>query len=328
MLKLISGKGWTIALACAIGHALIISNVSLAQTGADLLIKPWPKGQHCEMQGGITFLDDGHTSNADNLQMTFYDASGRVRIWPEQRADPRFGWDVKYIHLDTNDPALPSKLVDTSVAFGMGVAEQDGWQAGITAAIGYAAAGAFDDGNGWYAKADFAIGKEFKEGQSIGFVLDYDGNRTLMPDVPLPGFEYRTQLDPKLLLAVGFPFSSVRWRPIEQLTIDAKYVFPDDGQVRVDYEVIKDFGLFAEYLLRQDAFHNDAFANTHDRLIFQQRRIEGGVRWTPWKEASLIAAVGYAFSQEFNVGWDTRDQDRVAKPSDEPYVRVGFEFRY
>ena len=118
------------------------------------------------------------------------------------------------------------------------------------------------------------------------------------------------------------------WKPIPPLTIDAKYVFPDDAQVRVDYEVITDFGLFASYLARQDAFHNDAFANNHDRLLFQQRRIEGGVRWTPWKEASLVAAIGYAFSQEFNIGWDTRDQERVAKPSDEPYLRVGFEFRY
>jgi len=52
------------------------------------------------------------------------------------------------------------------------------------------------------------------------------------------------------------------------------------------------------------------------------------VRWTPQEWASLIVAGGYAFSQEFNVGWDLREPDRIAKPSDEPYVRVGLEVRF
>jgi hypothetical protein len=318
-----------LAIAVTFAFAVVAqSSITFAQTGPDLLIKPWPKGQRVDAEGAITLLDNGHTNRASELQMTFYDTSGRVRLFPDERADPRFGWDLKYIHLDTNDPALPSKLVDTSVAFGMGVADQDGWLAGITAAIGYAAAGGFDDGNGYYAKADFAIGKELSETDAIGFVIDYDGNRTLMPDVPLPGFEYRKRLDTTLLLAVGFPFSSITWKPNEKLTIDAKYVFPDDAEARVDYEVIPDFALFASYGARYEAFHSDDLPNGRDRLIFQQRRFEGGVRWGPWSGASVIGAIGYAYSQEFNVGFDSRDQDRVAKPSDEPYLRFAFELRY
>jgi hypothetical protein len=63
-------------------------------------------------------------------------------------------------------------------------------------------------------------------------------------------------------------------------------------------------------------------------LLFQQRRAEGGVIWRPNDEIALTVAAGYAFDQEFNIGWDTRNQDRVAKPSDEPYLRVGFEVRF
>jgi hypothetical protein len=135
-------------------------------------------------------------------------------------------------------------------------------------------------------------------------------------------------LDTTLLLAVGFPYSSITWKPNDKLTIDARYAFPDDGQIRVDYSLIEDLGLFASYALRQDAFHFDDLPNTHDRLIFQQRRIEGGVRWGPWYGANVIGAIGYAFSQEFNVGWDTRDMDRAAKPSDEAYLRFAVEARF
>jgi hypothetical protein len=292
------------------------------------MVRPWPAGQRVEAQGGATFLDDGHTRNADDLRLSYYESTGRVRLLPSERADPRFGYEGKYIKLDTNDPALPSKLCDTSVAFGMGVADVDGWLAGLSVAVGYAAAGGFDDGNAYYGKADLAVGKQFNETDSFGLVIDYDGNRTFMPDVPLPGFEYRKRLDTRLLLAVGFPYSSIEWKPIEPLTLSARYVFPDDGELKVDYTLIKGLGLFASYALRQEAFHWDELPDSSDRLIYIQRRVEGGVRWTPIEQASLVAAVGYAFDQEFNVGWDTRDQDRVAKPSDEPYLRVGFEVRF
>jgi hypothetical protein len=43
---------------------------------------------------------------------------------------------------------------------------------------------------------------------------------------------------------------------------------------------------------------------------------------------SLLVAGGYAFGQEFSTGFDFRDTDKVAEPSDEPYVRMGFEARF
>jgi hypothetical protein len=313
---------------------LILSSDLAAQTGPDLLIREWKKGQFIDVNGGVTFLDKGHTDDASEFQLTFYESQGRLRLYPlipqfpEMRADPRFGYDITYLDVDTNDPGLPDKLVDTSVAFGMGIADVEGWLAGLTVGVGYAAAGAFDDGNAWYGKADLAIGKQLDESTSVGFVLDYDGNRTFMPDIPLPGFEYRKRIDDRLLLAVGFPFTSVEWKPMERLKIDAKYVFPDDADLRVDYGLIDSLGVFASYAARLEAFHFDDLPTGSDRLIFLQRRVEAGVRWSPMTDANLIVAGGYAFSQEFNVGFDTRDQDRVAEPSDEPYVRFGFEFRY
>jgi hypothetical protein len=276
----------------------------------------------------MTYPDEGHTSNADRFRLTYYETQGRVRVMPSERADPRIGYDLRYLDVDTNDPALPSALSDTSVAFGMGIAEKDGWLFGLSVGVGYAAAGAFNDGNGWYGKADLAFGKQLDDVSSVGVVINYDGNRSFMPDIPLPGFAYRRRIDEKLLLAIGFPFASVEWKPIEKLTLNLSYFIPDDGEIKVDYEILKNLGLFGSFAGRRDAFHYDELPNSSDRLIYVQRRAEVGVRWSPVEQASLLVAGGYLFDQEFNVGWDTRDMDRVAKPSDEPYVRIGLEMRF
>ncbi|MBC8108327.1 MAG: hypothetical protein H7Z14_17205 [Anaerolineae bacterium] len=322
----------------AVGFALAVlagASASLAQTGPELLIKPWDnKEQLVEARADAIWLDDGKLREGGDFQLGFYETEGRARLLVGNRADPRFGYNVTYLDIDTDSGALPINLIDTSVAFGVGVLDYEGWQGGITFGLGYAAAGAFDDGNAYYGKADFVIGRKLDETSSIGFVIDYDGNRAAYPDVPLPGFAYTKQIDKTLSYTVGFPFSSVTWKPDpantfdHQLTLEARYQIPDAFDARIDYELVKEVGVYLAYSERYEAFKWDELTNSNDRLLFQQKRVEGGVIWRPIEQLTFTGAVGYAFSQEFNVGWDITDQDRVAKPSDEPYLRVGLEFRF
>jgi hypothetical protein len=305
----------------------MLAPLAWAQTGPDLLIKPWDTGQILETQADAAVLAEGSTKNSEDFNLSFYDFSGRYRVLREHRADPRFGWNFTKIRT-SGDPALPNDLIDTSVGFSTGIADWNGWLAGISLGVGYAGAGAFDDGNAWYGKADLAFGRTIDNNSSIGIVIDYDGNRTFMPDVPLPGFAYTMRLDDKTSVQIGFPYTSIEYKFNEQLTLMAEFYVPDSLTARVDYTIVKGLGVFAEYASRQEAFHWDELSSGNDRVIYDSRRAEAGVRWTPVEWLDLIVAGGYAFSQEFNVGFDTRDQDRIARPSDEAYVRFGFELWY
>jgi hypothetical protein len=313
--------------------ALIISSIVIpttftrAQTGPELLLRPWQKDERVQTQGDFHLFNEGSTKNSDDFRLTMYDTSGRVRLMPEQRAQPTLGWN--YTDFNTSgDPNLPSHLIDTSIGFGMGVADWSGWQAGVTVGLGYAGAGAFDDANAWYGMGDFLIGKKFGKDESLGFGLDFDGNRTYMPDVPIPGFLYTKRIYPQVLVGLGFPVTTIEYKPMDDLRLFALFYFPDDYEVRVDYTVVRNIGIFADWNYRREAFHSDELKNTVDRIIYQTHLVELGVKWSPIEAANLIVAGGYAFNQEFNVGFDTRDQDRIAKPSDEPYLRLGFEVRF
>jgi hypothetical protein len=199
----------------------------------------------------------------------------------------------------------------------------------------------FADGNGWYGKASFILGRKINKTDGILFVIDYDGNRSYKPDIPLPGLVYRKLIfgnpdpsvtggafEPQLLLSVGVPYASVHWEPLDRLSVDVSYLIPDDFSARVDYDVLparKELGVYASFDSRRNSFHSEQLRHGGDRLFFYQRRAEVGFRWTPTPRVNLLAALGYAFGQELTKGFDTSDDDKITDFGDRPYLRVGLQ---
>ena len=40
-------------------------------------------------------------------------------------------------------------------------------------------------------------------------------------------------------------------------------------------------------------------------IVFQQRRAEVGMKWSPREQVGLTAAVGYSWAEEFSIGFDS-----------------------
>jgi hypothetical protein len=306
------------------------ATATFAQTGSTLMLKPWEPDKFAEAQASGIFLNNGHTDNNDaDFQLSMYESYGRVRLFPGKEASPRFGYDFLKLDIDSNDAGLPDHLYDQSVSAGVFVWQHSGWVAGLTLGVGYAGNTPFGDGNAWYYLASIGLGKEIDKAHEsvLAFVLDYDGNRTLYRDVPLPGIIYTYRLDPTIRLTLGAPVTGVLWTPTDKLTIDATYTLTDRFDASVTYDVTKQFAIFGRFDTRQEAFWLESIGDK-DRLFFQQRRVEAGVKISPIEQFSIVAAGGYAFGQEFSAGWDTFNSTRVADVSDELYFRVGVELQF
>jgi hypothetical protein len=171
------------------------------------------------------------------------------------------------------------------------------------------------------------VGRKLTENTSLALVLDYNGNRSIFPDIPLPGFAYRHDYDPKLTYVLGIPVTSIYWRPDKPIVVSVSWTLIDNFDARASYDLSSKWQVFTELAARSESFTVDGLSDD-DRLLFQQRRVEAGVQWRPWEHTRLIAAAGYSFGGEFTVGFDQRDSDLVADLSDEPYVRFGFERRF
>jgi hypothetical protein len=308
--------------------AALFAGSAIAQTGPALLLKPLLGEQEAlEGRGDAIFLNSGSTSNGGDFHLGVYEWSGRFR---EQRENliPRVGWDLTYLDVNTTDPSIPDKgLTDVSLAAGVELGTYSGWIAALTVGVGYAGDTPFGEGDAWYGKATLVLGRELDPKTKVGAVVDYDGNRTFLPDVPLPGFAYIHEFDPHLSYTLGVPVSAVKWKPYDPVSLEITWTLLDRFDARLDYKLSPQWTVYGALEDRQEAFHIEGLEN-HDRLLFEQRRVELGLHWQPFEHTSLNLAGGYAWGGNFSSGWDLRKSDSLADFSDEPYVRIGFERRF
>ncbi|HEV2293406.1 MAG TPA: hypothetical protein VGR35_06090 [Tepidisphaeraceae bacterium] len=320
-----------IALIPLIVWGCMVASRAAAQTGAELLIRPFAEGENLELNTSAIFQPDGEDDFGGDLGLNVYQVSGRVREVRE-KSIPRLGYSLTYLDIDSEfaffGKLLPERLVDQSVAVGLAMPDVYGFSGGFTVGVGYAGDAPFGDANAWYGKATIAMGKNIDENTDLGFFLDYDGNRSYLPDVPLPGFAYRKRLDPKLILVAGVPLSTIEWTPNDQWKFELFWTLIDSFDARVTYTVAPGFNVYANLDSRNHAFHMDELEDANERLLFEETRAELGVQWEPRDRTRVILAGGYAFGQEFSTGWDFRETDEITEVSDAPYARIGLEMRF
>lgn len=317
------------ALALFVG--IVIAAPVLAQTNSALLIAPFPKEQLVHAEAGALFMEGGHIAESgvdEDFRLSMYGSVGRFRLNPGQLESPRVGYKFTYLDLDSSFGGLPDQLLDQSVAIGFPIAKFDEWILGASIGAGYAGDSFFGDGDAYYGLASLAAFKQLDETSVFVLVLDYDGNRTFLPDVPLPGVAYIKRIADKLELTAGAPFSSIRWKATDQLTIELGFYIPEDLRLDIGYEFIPHWTAFGRVRQQRDAFFIDGLVENHDRILFEQRRAEAGIRFEPSDAFNADIALGYAWHGEFSEGFDSRDTNEIADISDEPYIRAGFELRY
>jgi hypothetical protein len=317
-----------VGAAVAACWALAFPSGAGAQTSPALLLKPWDASGAAEDTTTGLIESPGHVQeNGDSFQFSSVESDGRFRLFPGKEASPRLGYDVTFINAHTSAPNFPHQLLDASIAGGSFVGIYHDWVLGATLGAGYAGSGPFEEGRGWYAKASFIVARKFSEQDAIGIGLDYDGHRDYLPDVPLPGFAYSHTFDPHLDMVLGAPLSSLTWKPNDHWRIYADWLLLSDFDVNATYMFTKHIGAFLNLETHRDQFYIPELSG-HNRLLYLQRRIEGGVNWEPAKGFHLTAAIGYAFSTDFRSGWDYRRSSPYLYASNEPYIRFGLDYHF
>jgi len=302
---------------------------ALAQSGPGLMLKPWTVGEVFELDHDTYLQAEGETDDAvdADIQISQFEARGRFRFDVENDNSPAIGFDLLHIDLDTDHPALPERFHEARFGIGVPLGKADDWEFALTAGAGYAGTNPYGNDDSWFAHATFIAVYHVDDDSAWQLFLNYDGNRTIFPDVPLPGFAYVHKVDDTLSYAAGIPFTTLHWEPLDPLALDLRYSIPFTIDVTATYTVIEELDLYASFENQFDAFHDASLRDTK-RLFFTQRRIEGGVVWRPCANAELRLAGGLAFAQEIEVGFDARDLDEIVDISDQPYIRLGFELSF
>lgn len=322
-----------ITTALALGCSLLTASSALAQTGPALMLAPWQLDQIAQLRAeGFYTSTDADVTGAD-VDLSIFDSSGRIRLDSNSSYDPTLGYSFTQFNLGTSDAALPDRLVDVSIGFGgsfggVDLGESLGeWQMGYSIGIGYAGTAPFNDGNAWYGLATVYGVKPIDKDSRWIVALDYDGHRSFLPDVPLPAVTYFGRLSETVTYGLGFPYSTLRWTPDDVWTVELKSSLFISLSGQVSYKVNDRMSLFAAYQRRNDVFVMSGQADNR-RLLFSQERAELGLRYELSGQADLVVAGGYAFGQEFDIGYDSRDPDGLRDLDDSAYIRAGIELRF
>jgi hypothetical protein len=307
----------------------LLAPAAHAQTGARLLLEAFPKELTISTTTDANFMQGGHTQeNDESFRLSVYESSGRVRLQPGAFESVRVGWDFTYLELNTTDDSLPEQLVDQSVGVAFPIAKYEDWVLAGSIGVGYSGDTPFGDGDAFYGQATLLAVKQLENEQSLIVLLDYDGNRAFLPDVPLPGFAYSKRITGELTAIIGLPVTSIEWAPNDRFAATLSYSVPYNVDIAVGYKVTDQFRIYGKTESRSDAFFVDGLPSNDDRILFEQKRAELGVAWEPRDGWLITTGVGYAWGGEFSTGFDVRDTDELTDISDEPYVKVGLVARF
>lgn len=300
----------------------LTSTASRGQTGPNLLINPWATGQAFDTNSTAIIRQATHTDSGKYAQVNDYQSQGRWRVLPDNEASPRLGYSVSYFDINSSDRSLPDHLFDTSVGFAQPVARLGKYFAVVTAAAGYAGDKPYSDSDALYFTANLLIGRQFSDDKALIFDLNYDGNRTFMPDVPIPALEYKDRVNEYFTYTVGLPINQITYTPLRGLQIDAGWSLVQTFSGRVGYTFAKGVEVYGQYIDRLSAFHLSADQNPDSRLFYQERLASIGMGWRPTRLIRVSVQGGWSFASEMYRGWDVRDYTVVRHFADGAFGQV------
>jgi hypothetical protein len=287
-----------------------------AQIGPALVTEPWKPVPHwADTTDEPTFIDGGRDlRSGEKIDVFYWDSTGRVKL---DRHDPDpaawFGYRVLAIDIDSDVPDFARGLMDIAVVGAVKLGTWEDWTFTLIGGAGTANDMHFSNTDAIYGLGNFDAALAVDDNATLHVGVNYNGNRTLLPDVPLPYAMYRRRIDDTLSFTLGWPHSGVVWRPMEPLVLTAEYEFPVNVSTNASWYFTQWLSVFGEYRQTIDGFYIHDEDNR--RLFYEWRRVAGGVRVeTKWFD--VRAGAGYAFDQEFSTGFDLRGLDTAAEPED------------
>lgn len=311
---MVRGLSFVVGLFC-------VSLVATAQTGPSLLIDPWSSDpQWASTTDELVFINGGHDKRSDrDMDIFYWDSEGRIKF-DRENASPDFWLGYRILTMDVSSGVrgLPDNLNDVSLVGAFKIGECEDWVFSGMVGMGSANDGHFSNEYGLYAIANLNATRTLNERSKLHIGVNYHGNRTFLPDVPLPYAMYETKVNDELSVRLGLPGSGVVWRPLEPLVLRAEWKVPFTFNAQAAWWFSEKQSVFLEYKRSYDAFYIDGAER--NRLFYDSNRVAAGVRVIFGDLLDATMGLGYAFDQEFARGYDVRDTRTFVEPSDEVFL--------
>ncbi len=322
-------KTWISAAIClfglsALGHSVRASSYETQYNA----LNRWTGNEWFQSWNDLFLENSSHVRNDSSpAQIGWVHNGGRIRLANTGRYSPTIAYNSLWMPLNTNSSLLPRQLDSQSMSFGTPIGQIGKWGIGVSVGAGYAGSAPYNDPSAIYGMALITTQYKFNPRDRLLVSLDYNGNRSFMPDVPLPSIEY-AHITKKFTLIAGFPEVGIDWRPTRRLRLMVHYYIYDDGTAKASYALFPWMRIYSSFNASSWAFHVDRYSSDQ-RLFFNMSRIEGGVKLINFSHhANLTIGGGYAFNQAFSQGFDGRNERPVGQIANALYARLQFSISF
>ncbi|MFP4052322.1 MAG: outer membrane protein [Phycisphaerae bacterium] len=160
-------------------------------------------------------------------------------------------------------------------------------------------------------------------------MLAFSNVRDFAPYVPLPGVGYHWRPNDRTSILAGFPFSMVRWEPVEKLLVEASWLMLRNVRAKVSYELLDGVRVYGLFEWDSERFFRHDRGDEDDRLQYYEKRAGGGVEIELHENITLDLSGGYAFDRFFFEAdeYDDRDENRL-ELQDGAFAGVQVNFRF
>jgi hypothetical protein len=243
-------------------------------------------------------------------------------IWQNASDELSFSGSARYQDLDTtgNTPAvlpatgvlLPGDLWE--IKFGPTYRHKfdNDWIAGLNVTVGSSSNRPFHSLDEVTARGTAFLRVPDGERNAWFFTLNYSNYSEYFTGLPVPGIDYLYAPSDRLTLVIGFPFTSLEWRPFEKLTVQVNYQPVRTVKAKLTYEVFRPLRVYAGFDWDDDWYLRANRHDKDDRLFYYEKRLTGGIRFD-LRHVGFELSGGYAFDRFYFEGdkYTNRNENRI-----------------
>ena len=148
-------------------------------------------------------------------------------------------------------------------------------------------------------------------------------------NIPIPGVAFLYAPSECFQATIGFPFASVVYRPVDDLTLQLSYALVRTVHAKATYRLWPGLCLYGAFDWGNESYFLAERLDERDRFFYYDTRASAGVQWRLARGWSLDLAGGYVFDRFYfeGISFSDRNHNRV-DVGDGPFVslRLGCKF--
>ncbi len=216
---------------------------------------------------------------------------------------------VKYIDTDTRaffpdtGDRFPGALWDVRVGASYRHKFENGWIGGVSMTIGSPSDKPFAsiDEVDLLALAMLRVPQGERNAWIFSLVYDTLEETFGGLQVPIPGIAYLWSPSDRFKAVIGIPFTSVEYKPIDDVTLEAQYFPLRRVRARATYRPFQPLRLYVGFDWDNDHYLLADRKDRDDALQYYEKRVSGGVRFD-LRHVGFQVVGGYAFDRFYFTG--------------------------